>query len=77
MTRTSIGFNGQTGADFMDLQNIIDTLTKCAQLWETLLFSSGGALELSKCYYQMVHWAVLGFIGIPTNVTNATSGEYM
>ena len=27
-----------------------------AQWWENLLHSSGGKLELSKCFYYMFHW---------------------
>jgi len=38
------------------IQSMIITLAKCTQLWEQLLFLSGGALELSKCYYHIIHW---------------------
>jgi hypothetical protein len=27
-----------------------------SQAWEKLLFCSGGALELSKCFYYLLHW---------------------
>ena len=27
-----------------------------AQLWHDLLWNSGGALELPKCFYQILHW---------------------
>ena len=30
--------------------------TTTAQWWENLLHSSGGTLELSKCFYYMFHW---------------------
>jgi hypothetical protein len=27
-----------------------------AQIWEQLLYSSGGALELSKCFWYLMYW---------------------
>ncbi len=27
-----------------------------AQIWEQILFSSGGALELKKCFWYLVYW---------------------
>jgi len=35
---------------------MLQTLKECSQLWEQLLCASGGALELSKCYLQLLHW---------------------
>ena len=35
---------------------MLQTLKECAQLWEQLLCASGGALELSKCHFQLLHW---------------------
>ena len=35
---------------------IITNLEQMAQTWEKLLFSSGGALELSKCFYCIIAW---------------------
>jgi hypothetical protein len=28
----------------------------CAQIWEQILFSSGGTLELTKCYWYIMCW---------------------
>ena len=53
----------------MDLSYMITTVTKCAQLWEdTAVCLSGGALELSKCYYQLIHWYwdSMGFPQMPS-----------
>ena len=50
---TRIGFNYPN--NLMNVPSLIRTLTECAQLWENLLFSTGGALELSKCYYHILH----------------------
>ena len=36
---------------------LISTTTTTAQWWENLLHSSGGTLELSKCFYYMFHWS--------------------
>jgi hypothetical protein len=38
------------------LHKVLEELTATAQLWERLLTASGGALELSKCFYYIVHW---------------------
>ena len=48
----TIGFN--TAENSIILQSMVITLAKCAQLWEQLLFASG--VELSKCYYDIIHW---------------------
>ena len=50
---TSIGLNDPN--NLVNIPSLIKTLTECAQLWENLLFSTGGALELSKCYYHILH----------------------
>jgi hypothetical protein len=38
------------------LQNTVQELQDSAQLWEKLLSASGGVLELSTCFYYIVHW---------------------
>ncbi|KAI2503535.1 hypothetical protein MHU86_10917 [Fragilaria crotonensis] len=38
------------------LRDILVRTQKNAQLWNDLLHSSGGALELSKCSCQVLHW---------------------
>lgn len=40
----------------MSLGQLIRNLEHMAQTWERLLFSSGGALELTKCFYCIVYW---------------------
>jgi hypothetical protein len=35
---------------------IVDILQIGAQHWEKLLFTSGGKLELSKCFLYIMHW---------------------
>ena len=75
---TSIGFNDPN--NLMNVPSLIRTLTECAQLcWENLFFSTGGALELSKCYYHILHWHwdVLGYPKITTLNPHLTDpGEY-
>jgi hypothetical protein len=34
----------------------VEDMTDTAQHWEQLLWSTGGALELSKCWYYLTHW---------------------
>jgi hypothetical protein len=38
------------------IRQIANDLSHTAQTWEKLLYSTGGALELSKCFYYLVHW---------------------
>jgi hypothetical protein len=38
------------------IRQIVSDLSHTAQTWEKLLYSTGGALELSKCFYYLVHW---------------------
>jgi hypothetical protein len=37
-------------------QQLVDILQIDAQHWEKLLFTSGGKLELSKCFFYIMHW---------------------
>jgi hypothetical protein len=37
-------------------EQIVRRLETVAQVWERLLFYSGGALNLSKCSWQVLHW---------------------
>lgn len=46
------------------LDQLIRNLEHMAQSWERLLYSSGGALELSKCFYCIVYWKWIK--GLPT-----------
>ena len=59
-----IGFVDDTNASVNDFENpvqspttIICKATADAQLWNDLLRCSGGALELSKCVYQLAHYS--------------------
>jgi hypothetical protein len=38
------------------IQQLTEKLAAMSQTWEKLLFSSGGALELSKCFYYLIYW---------------------
>ena len=42
--------------EYPELQDMLDDFEKTAQKWERLLFTSGGALELSKCSWHCLHW---------------------
>jgi hypothetical protein len=49
---TNIGFTSTDesySAQLLKLQSIVQT-------WERLLFYSGGALNLQKCFYYIIHW---------------------
>jgi hypothetical protein len=35
---------------------VFDGLKKDAQIWEHLLWTSGGLLELSKCRFYIIYW---------------------
>ncbi len=39
-----------------DLPTLRLKLQQMSQTWERILFSSGGALELSKCFYYLIYW---------------------
>ena len=40
----------------LPLQDLIDRMQADAQLWGDLLHVTGGALEIPKCNYYMMHW---------------------
>ena len=58
-------------------------MQRVAQVWERLLFASGGALALQKCFYYLVHWKLTphGFpflncvTDTPTTLLQMTSGR--
>ena len=41
---------------FTPPSTLVSTMQRVAQVWERLLFASGGALALQKCFYYLVHW---------------------
>jgi hypothetical protein len=51
------------------LKIIADDAQKLAQRWERLLWSTGGKLELTKCFTYVIHW-VFDDKGKPTQATN-------
>jgi hypothetical protein len=50
------GVNDTGEAEPWSLERLQMDLQKMSQTWEKLLFSSGGALELKKCFYYLIHW---------------------
>jgi hypothetical protein len=40
----------------MPYVELIAKAQACAQIWEWLLYGSGGALELRKCFWYLVYW---------------------
>lgn len=50
---TSVGF---TDPGFLSLKTMVSKLSNIAQTWEKLLFYSGGALNLKKCSWYIMHW---------------------
>lgn len=50
---TSVGF---TDPGFLSLKTMVSKLSNIAQTWQKLLFYSGGALNLKKCSWYIMHW---------------------
>ena len=40
----------------MSMPEIVCHLQHTAQTWERILYSSGGALEILKCFWYLVYW---------------------
>jgi hypothetical protein len=53
---TSKGCNDAHLETAMPYAKMIANGQACAQIWEWILYSSGGALELKKCFWYLVHW---------------------
>jgi hypothetical protein len=53
---THWNINTDHSAASAPLSVILDDTQKMAQWWENLLFSTGGKLELSKCFYYAIYW---------------------
>ena len=51
---------------------LIPSMQKVAQLWERLLFASGGALAIQKCFYFLVdwYWDHTGFAVLSSNLAS-------
>ena len=44
------------GEKYETLRDILNRTQNDAQLWNDILRSSGGALELTKCFLQVIYW---------------------
>jgi len=69
---TELGMN-DFWEEHEDLASLVDTFQAAAQRWERLLFTSGGALELSKCSWYCLHWQ-WDTQGVATATTFGDSG---
>jgi hypothetical protein len=51
---------------------LIPSMQKVAQLWERLLFASGGALAIQKCFYYLIdwHWDHIRFPVLSSNLAS-------
>ncbi len=56
MDDTSNGCNDAHLEEPMPYAELIAMAQVCAQIWEQLLFSSGGALKLKKCFWYLIYW---------------------
>ena len=57
------GMPGVNDADVYEpvpVMDLIEQANSCAQSWERLLYASGGALEMSKCFAYIVYWDLEG-----------------
>jgi hypothetical protein len=53
---TSNGCNDAHLEMAMPFADLIVHGQACAQIWERILYSSGGALELRKCFWYLIYW---------------------
>ena len=53
---TSLGCNDAHMTEQMCYKQLIKHGQELAQIWERILYSSGGALELQKCFWYLLHW---------------------
>jgi len=53
---TAVGVNDAMDEDPSSIDDIVAALQDTSQKWERLLYSSGGALELQKCFWYLVYW---------------------
>jgi len=57
---TTVGVNDAMEDEPRSIPEIVAALQDVSQKWEQLLYSSGGALELQKCFWYLVHWEWVG-----------------
>jgi hypothetical protein len=53
---TSTGGNDANEPKQLPWIGMIALMQTVAQTWECLLYSSGGALELQKCFWYLMYW---------------------
>jgi hypothetical protein len=53
---TSYGCNDAHLEEPMPYAELIAMAQASAQIWERILFSSGGALELKRCFWYLIYW---------------------
>jgi hypothetical protein len=53
---TSIGITDATMDEPLPLPDMFANMQDVAQKWERILYSSGGALELPKCFWYLIYW---------------------
>ena len=53
---TSLGCNDAHLREQMCYKELIKYGQESAQIWERILYSSGGALKLRKCFWYLLHW---------------------
>jgi hypothetical protein len=53
---TSNGCNDAHLEMAMPFTELIAHGQACAQIWESILYSSGGTLELKRCFWYLVFW---------------------
>ena len=54
------GVNDAAEAVATPLPHLLQQASDASQSWERLLFASGGALELSKCFAYVLYWDLSG-----------------
>lgn len=60
-----------SGQHTLQEASVVSNLQVLAQQWECLLFSAGGALNLSKCFWFLISWRCTG--GLLTMVMKAVN----
>jgi hypothetical protein len=53
---TSNGCNDGLQQEAIPYTELIAKAQVMAQIWERILYSSGGALELWKCFWYLLYW---------------------
>ena len=54
------GVNDALEEEALPLSDLLQTAQQLSQSWEKLLFASGGALELTKCFAYVMYWDLTG-----------------